>query len=149
MDTPETVAMIDWYKSWDVLDAENAVDPEWQRDNLEYDLRSTDWILEKVRSNEVYAQHLYAALCNNDFAKTDDVFKILKEQYWSCSWRHSGAIVANMRQEGDYIDWYLSGPNETLIDEPNQCYISPGTVTDEIEKDLEQLGWIVILNNEE
>ena len=31
--------------------------------NMEYDLLTTDWILEKVRTNDAYAQNLYAAIC--------------------------------------------------------------------------------------
>mgnify|MGYP003705677079 CR=1 FL=1 len=35
----------------------------------------TDWILEKVRESDVYAQHLYAAMCNNEFQKNMETFK--------------------------------------------------------------------------
>jgi len=150
-DDPQYVAMIEWYESYDRIDAENLNDPEWRKDNLEWDLRTTDWILHKVRINDVYAQNLYAALCNNDFAKPDNLFKILKEDFWSCSWRSAGGIIANMRQEGDYIDWYSSGITDAYTDGPGpiaQGYVSEGTVTDEIRQDLEKLGWIVIFNKD-
>ena len=62
---------LDMYKSWRQQDDENMIDPNWQKDNLEYDLRSTEWILEKARGDEIYAQNLYAALCNNDFTKRE------------------------------------------------------------------------------
>ena len=78
-------------------------DPESRKDNMEYDLLTTDWILEKVRSSKVYAQNLYCAMCNNDFIKRE-MWPLLKEQTWSCSWRYAGGIIANMRQQGDYID---------------------------------------------
>lgn len=120
--------------------------PEWQKDNMEYDLRTCDWILEKTRASEIYAQNLYAAMCNRDFIK-HDVVPILKNQYWSCSWRYAGGIIADMRQEGDYIDWYCSGirggmsyDDETVIDE----MVPEGTVTEEIRQDLLKLGWIVV-----
>ena len=87
--------------------------PDWSIDNLEYDLRSTEWILEKVRSSVSYAQNLYAALCNNDFQKLD-VMPILTDKFWSCSWRYAGGIVADMRQQGDYIDWYCSGISDGI-----------------------------------
>jgi hypothetical protein len=112
-------------------------DPAWQKDNLEYDLRTTDWILEKVRTNPVYAQNLYAALCNNDFQKAD-VMPILTDQLWHCSWRYAGGIIAHMRQEGDYIDWYCSGYSES------EGVVSEATVTDEVRDDFGRLGWIVI-----
>lgn len=148
---------LDLYKSARQQDEENMANPAWQKDNLEYDLRSTAWILDKARSDEIYAQHIYAALCNNEFTKRE-MWPILKEQKWSCSWRHAGGIVADMRQEGDYIDWYCSGikqdpPTEEEVNDlplkaqehvkKMQAYVPEGVVTDEIEKDLYKLGWIV------
>jgi hypothetical protein len=134
------------FKSYRERDDENMVDPNWQKDNMEYDLRSTDWILEKVRASKVYAQNLYAAICNNDFQKLD-VMPILKNQTWSASWRSAGGIVANMRQEGDYIDWYCSGIREVDAD-PNG-YVPESVVTNEIREDLKRLGWIVVDQNNE
>ena len=145
--------------------AELEQDPEWRKDNLEYDLRTTDWILEKVRKSDNYAQNLYAALCNNDFQKRD-VWPILKDQRWRCSWRYAGGIIADMRQEGDYIDWYCSGiRNSTLVDDVEfqkmtkeqqesylnikNNYVSESVVTEEIEQDLLKLGWNVIQDNGE
>jgi hypothetical protein len=115
--------------------------PENQVNNLEYDLRTTDWILEKARNSNKYAQNLYAAMCNNEFQK-NDVWPILKEERWSCSWRSAGGIIANMRKEGDYIDWYCSGIKE--IDSPEDEYVAESVVTDEIREDLLKLGWLVI-----
>lgn len=133
------------------------VDPEWQKDNLEYDLRTTDWILEKVRTSDAYAQNLYAALCNNGFIKLD-VLPILKNQEWGCSWRYAGGIVADMLQKGDYIDWYCSGiqgqwsdeefQNATKEDQESYLYMQnnyarEGQITDEIRDDLQKLGWSI------
>ena len=147
------------FKTWRQQDEENMIDPAWQKNNMEYDLRSTEWILEKVRGDDVYAQNLYAAMCNNDFTKRE-MWPILKEQKWSCSWRHAGGIVADMKQEGDYIDWYCSGiRNDGYQDEDAQteltieqeiirkkfaAYVPESVVTDEIETDLFRLGWLVI-----
>ncbi len=132
-------------------------DPNWRKDNMEYDLRSTDWILEKVRESDVYAQNLYAAMCNREFIK-HDIIPILKNQRWSCSWRYAGGIIADMRQEGDYIDWYCSGiRGERLTEEEFQklsleqqarakeydAFVGEGVVTDEIREDLFRLGWVV------
>lgn len=141
------------YKSARQQDEENMVDPAWQKDNLEYDLRSTEWILEKVRSDDIYAQNLYAALCNNEFTKRE-MWPILKDQRWSCSWRHAGGIIADMQQKGDYIDWYCSGiRNDGYQDDldnvrPHQ-HISEGLVTEEIESDLYKLGWLVVKEKNE
>lgn len=136
MNDPETSKMLDWYKSWDQHKQEQEQDPEWQKNNLEYDLRSTDWILKKVRENDTYAQHLYAAMCNTDFTK-NDVWPILQEDTWSCSWRYAGGIIADMREEGDYMDWYCSGIGQ------HNGFVGEGIVTDEIREDLLKLGWLV------
>jgi len=125
-------------------------DPESRINNMEYDLLTTDWILEKVRSSKVYAQNLYAAMCNREFQKRD-LWPILKDQRWRCSWRYAGGIIADMRQHGDYIDWYCSGikggpsilpDGEELEGIPG--YVGEGMVTEEIEQDLSRLGWIVL-----
>jgi hypothetical protein len=123
-------------------------DPQSRINNMEYDLLTTDWILEKVRTSESYAQNLYASMCNNGFIKMD-VIPILKGEEWGCSWRYAGGIIADMRQEGDYIDWYCSGiRNDDCQDEllnvpfPKK-YVPEGRITDEIRTDLQRLGWAV------
>ena len=158
--TPELAEeMIKFYKSWQQQKLELEETNEWKVDNMEYDLRSTRWILDKVKGDDVYAQHLYAALCNNEFTK-NDVWPILTEKRWSCSWRSAGGIVADMQEKGDYIDWYCSGIRDaTDLDDDQfqqltreqqeayiqgKAYVSESVVTDEIRQDLLKLGWIVI-----
>ena len=152
------------FKTWREQDEANIVDPEWQKDNMEYDLRSTQWIIDKVKDDEVYAQHLYASMCNNDFTK-NDVWPILTEKRWSCSWRHAGGIVADMQGKGDYIDWYCSGIRDAkVLDDDEFCaltkeqqesyiqgkkFVPESCVTDEIREDLLKLGWIVVDNEPE
>lgn len=128
--------------------AEKEADPEWQKENLEYDLRTTNWILTKVRNDDIYAQNLYCAMCNNEFMKAD-VWPILNQEKWSCSWRYAGGIIADMQQKGDYIDWYCSGiRNDGYQDDLDvtfpRGYVSEGQVTNEIREDLLELGWIVL-----
>jgi len=142
-----------FWKTAKEQDAANLVDPTWQKDNLEYDLRSTAWILEKARASDAYAQNIYAALCNNDFIKRE-MWPILKDQRWSCTWRYAGGIVADMIEKGDYIDWYMSGmggiadydtdPKEWAAE---TGYVPEGTITQEIEDDLFKLGWLIIKEN--
>jgi hypothetical protein len=125
-------------------DRENLVNPEWQKHNLEWDLRSTQWICDSAKSTKTYAQNLYAALCNNDFQK-NEVWPRLENKLWGCSWRHAGGIVADMREEGDYIDWYCSGiQGEPDADWVDLGHVPEGTVTDQIREDLFRLGWIVL-----
>lgn len=156
-------AMLEYMSMEEIRKLDQETDPEWYINNLEADLRSTEWILQKVRNSEAYAQNLYAALCNNDFQKID-VVSILKNETWHCSWRYAGGIVADMCERGDYIDWYCSG----IRDEANEhelalmssaereryetvCsrYVSESVVTDEIRADLKQLGWQVVDNDQE
>ena len=133
-------------------------------DDMEHDLLNTDWILEKVRVSDVYAQNLYAAMCNREFHKLD-VIPILKDKKWSCSWRYAGGIIACMQQKGDYMDWYCSGiygvplaqrsslvradanadfTDAIDISHEQQKFVQESVVTEEIQNDLKKLGWIVL-----
>lgn len=134
---------LEFYDSWNKEETKREEDPEWYKNNMEADLRTSDWILEKVRSSKVYAQHLYSAMCNNNFIK-NDVWPILQGNTWSCSWRYAGGIIAHMRQEGDYIDWYCSGIRDS---DDLRDSVPEGNITDEIREDLLQLGWLVVENN--
>ena len=152
-------AYIQMFKTWQQQKLELEETNEWKTDNMEYDLRSTQWIIDKVKGDDVYAQHLYASMCNNDFTK-NDVWPILTEKRWGASWRHAGGIIADMQEKGDYIDWYCSGIRDAkeldddefraLTKEQQKSYIqgkkfvSESVVTDEIREDLLKLGWIVI-----
>jgi len=112
--------------------------------DLEHDLRSTEWICAKVRNSDAYAQNLYAAMCNMRFQR-QDVLPILRDEFWSCSWRHAGGIIADMRESGDYMDWYCSGIGEGLGNgdaDGSRGYVPEATVTDEVRADLLKLGWV-------
>lgn len=144
---------IEMFKTWRQRDEENMIDPKWQKNNMEYDLRSTDWILTKVRESDSYAQNLYAAICNNDFCKRE-LWPILKEDYWSASWRSAGGIIADMREQGDYIDWYCSGIGNSeagygLDARRANGYVPEKIVTEEIKDDLYKLGWLVVEQKED
>ena len=140
--SPDYLEMI---KTSEQRKREQEQDPEWAKDNLEHALRSTDWILEKVRASETYAQNLYAALCNNEF-QPNDVWPILSDKKWSCSRRYAGGILADMREQGDYLDWYCSGIRDS--DDPDNGYVAESVVTEEIKQDLLKLGWIVLIYEE-
>ena len=159
-DDEDAFKMLEYYMDWKARVKEQQQDPVWQKNNLEYDLLTTDWILEKVRTQEYYAQNLYAAMCNNQFQR-NDVWPILSEQKWSCSWRHSGGIIADMQGKGDYIDWYCSGINDDIKEmtqgewenltleqqtriKDSLLFVREAVVTEEIENDLFELGWLVI-----
>ena len=152
-------AYIKMYEQSNIDKLEREENPEWQKNNMEYDMRTSDWMVTKVRASEGYAQNLYAAMCNREFQK-NEVWPLLKDQHWGCSWRYAGGIVADMRGEGDYIDWYCSGIQgmdddqfQELDAESKERYlymknnfVGEGVVTDEIRQDLEKLGWLVADN---
>lgn len=121
--------------------------------NLERDMKDARWFVDKVRASESYAQNLYAALCNNAFQKLE-VMPVLRDEVWSCTWRYAGGVVADIRCEGDYMDWYCSG----IRGDPKEIdyaaaeaqgfdlvkYVPESIITDEIRQDLKQLGWTVV-----
>jgi hypothetical protein len=153
-------AMNEYYDNWAVETDKKEQEESWKENNMEYDLRTTDWMLEKVRKSNAYAQNLYAAMCNNDFQKNEFMPR-LAGKTWSCSWRYAGGIIADMKQEGDYIDWYCSGiknDSPVLLDEQfyeltkeqqdyyieSKSHVPESVVTDEIRADLKKLGWDVM-----
>lgn len=151
----EAQGMIDFYKSHQEMIREREATDEWKIDNMEYDLRSNKWICDKAKVSEVYAQNLYAAMCNNEFTR-NDVWPILAGKRWSCSWRYAGGIISDMIEKGDYIDWYCSGIrggydfDEEMTEERKarlaifDKFVAESEVTDEIREDLLKLGWIVV-----
>jgi hypothetical protein len=127
--------------------------------DLERDLLKSDYIVNKAQTKKSYAQNIYAALCNMRWCKisgesAEDTLSILKEDLWSCSWRHSGGIVSNILEEGNYLNWYCSGigtseieyglGSDTSSSRDNTDYVAEGVVTDEIANDFKQLGWVPI-----
>ena len=139
---PDYVKM---YETWKEQDEDNLTDPRWQKNNMEYDLRASKELCDKVKASNDYAQNLYAAMCNMTW-QSREFWQELKGETWSCSWRHSGGIIADMQEKGDYIDWYCSGIGNAeygngLTGAAGTGYVPEGVVTEEIELDLNRLGW--------
>lgn len=105
---------------------------------MEKDLNRSDVIIQKVQNDHVYAQNLYAALCNTSWIKEES------ETPWSCSWRYAGALVARLRGEGDYMDWYCSS---TFREEVG--FVMEGVLVHEVVEDLANIGWHCELNKNE
>jgi hypothetical protein len=122
----------DWQLYIDECQRRDAVPDINNNPSLEQDLRYSKYISDKCKESEIYSQNLYAALCNNEFSKQDKI--------WSCSWRSAGGIVSNLREEGDYINWYCSGIGSDVP------FLPESVVSDEIRKDIEDLGWTIIEN---
>jgi hypothetical protein len=108
--------------------------------NLEDDIRADAEIMQKMQ-DEVYAQNVYAALCNIRWQPTE-VWTVLQDEWWTCSWRSAGGIVADLRGQGDYMSWYCSGMGNGEYDGQYPTdYVPEGTVTEEIAADFARIGW--------
>jgi hypothetical protein len=99
--------------------------------NMEQDIFDAEWLRQKLRTSDEYAQEFYAALCNNVFHKQGED----PDALYSFSWRQAGSVVADVRRKGDYLDWYCSGVAPTNVNE--------GDVTVDVAEDLKKLGWDV------
>jgi hypothetical protein len=86
---------VNMYKTWREQEAEQLLDPAWQKNNMEYDLRSSKEMCDKVKQSDNYAQNLYAAMCNMTWQRRE-FWQELKGEVWSCSWRHSGGDIGAM-----------------------------------------------------
>jgi hypothetical protein len=113
---------------------------EDRKPNLEADIYSSEYIKDKAYKNDIYCQHLYATLCNNEFVY-GNMLNIVSNTHWSCSWRHAGGIAANLYENlytGDYMRYYTT----SLAD--NLDYITEGMVDEEIRFDLQKINWYIV-----
>ena len=114
---------------------------------VQEDLWAQTAICERIGTDEVFAQHVYAALCNQQFIRVDELAP--KAEPWTCSWRMAGEIIANIRNEfynkvhdpdiiETYVRWYCSGMGclEGAVDE--------GVVTEEVRNMFRDMGWTII-----
>lgn len=129
---------------------------------MKYDLveeiKACPEIMAKLQQeNRYYAQNLYCAWSNMQWCKRE-MWPVLKEEYWTASWRAAGGIVAELRGQGeDYMDYYCSGMKgglsyDTKDDDKyfeDNKYVSEGEVTEEIAEDLNKLGWFPVPYNDD
>ena len=131
--------------------------------DLVEDIKACPEIMAKIREeSKSYAQNLYAAWCNMQWAKHTEWTKkagqmgpvaVDQSKLWTASWRGAGGIVARLRDKGeDYMDYYCSGMRGGLSfsgAEDNEYfertqYMSEGVVSEEIANDLGKLGWFPV-----
>ena len=120
--------------------------------DLVEDIRNSPEIMAKIRAEDQrYAQNLYAAWCNMRWCPRELIPALRQgdQDLWSASWRGAGGIVADLRNKGeDYMDYYCSGMGGLAgyDSDPKEWrektgFVPEGEVTEEIEKDLNKLGW--------
>ena len=103
------------------------VEPNTQP-SMEDDMANSSSFKERLKLDE-FAYAVYSAMCNQEWRKFDT------KSRWGCSWRTSGGIVADLRDQGeDYIDFYCSGMGI-------HKGVPEGTVTPEVAQALLELGW--------
>ena len=81
-----------------------------------------------------------AALCNNAYAPKD-VWGLLKNIHWDCSWRYAANLISDIREDESYIDWYCSGTGFSGTDFTG--FVEESYVTEEIESDINSIGWLL------
>ena len=116
--------------------------------DLEADM-SKDAIVIALLVNEAIAAEFYAALCNMRWQKIIDIpddeqiinkLKGVNPEIWSCSWRCSGGIIADIRNtqyntHEDYMAFYCSGNEGFVSDLVNECFNRMGWKQCPWEKD--------------
>ena len=53
-------------------------------------------------------------------------------------------MIADIRQSEDYLTWYCSGTGFVGTDFAG--FVEESHVTEEVQKDLDQIGWLVLTN---
>lgn len=112
--------------------------------DLYQDLVDCQWIKDKIRASDKYAQNMYAAMCNVVWYKQLLIPALRGANTWTTTWRTSGGIISAIRGGGDYMDWYCSGIAPDQDDTFNNTIngsVPEGTITIEIAEDLKKLGW--------
>lgn len=77
---------------------------------------------ERMKTDDELCKQIWSSLANVDW------YKPTTHDSASYSFRAAGDLIAAIRGEGDYMDWYCSGPYPEI--------------TDEIRRSLKKEGWI-------
>lgn len=91
--------------------------------SLETDLLSSRRMTELAQASDLFAGLLYAALCNTEWRHVQTGAR------WSCSFRDAGDVVASLRGNESYLDWY--------------CWGFEGTVDERVHTECLDLGWVL------
>lgn len=95
-----------------------------QHEQFENDLE--ELLGDRLRASKDMCRALWSSLANVDWYCTN--IQEMEESHVAYSFRAAGRVIADIRGEGDYMDWYCSGP--------------PGEVDPLIARALYKRGWI-------
>lgn len=75
---------------------------------------------EQIKSDDEFCKELWSALTNIEWTNEDG-------SNFSCTFRYAGALIADIRESGGYMDWY--------------CSSEYAKVSEYIENKLNSFGW--------
>lgn len=82
----------------------------------------------KIRENKGFGADMWSAVANQDWTHTNG-------DTAGYSFRCAGDFIASIRGEGDYMDWYCSGPCETVSEEIGEAMAKEGWTPDDSDSD--------------
>lgn len=100
--------------------------------DLEDEMRHTPTLVKRLAEDREFALEVYQALCNNKFIDIQDGDAGTTKDYWSCSWRYAGGLVADLRAVHDvsigewYLDWYCSGGEGNVSERVRDTFLAMG-----------------------
>ena len=103
--------------------------------DLEKDMAKDATVISYLSDREI-AKEFYAAMCNMRWKKIDELpederiinkLKGIDPSVWSCSWRHAGGIIADIRTANynlseDYMDFYCSSNEGFVSERVEKCF---------------------------
>ena len=76
---------------------------------------------EDMRASPSLCQEVWSALANVVWDYKDE-----SQGSYSCSFRYAGGLISDILGEGDYMDWYCSGPYETVTYKIHSAMLEEG-----------------------
>ena len=85
----------------------------------------TDLFRDKIKTDDTFCHKLWSSLTNVIWINKKE-----KSSY-EFSFRYAGVIIADVREDGSYMDWYNQSP--------------AGLIDKDIVNSLKELGWTYII----
>ena len=80
--------------------------------------------INEIKSSDDFCEDLWSSMANVEWLNKDG-------SEFSCTFRYAGGLIADIREEGSYMDWYCSGEY--------------ATVSEEIENKMKSIGWAPVI----